>query len=399
MARIGIYGGSFNPPHLGHILAAQEFQRALKLDLLLFVPAAIPPHKILAPNSPDGATRMRLLQLAVQDLPFARVDDMELQREGASYTVDTLQALRAKYPRDELFLCVGTDMFLSFDSWYQPKKICSLARIAMAHRTDCDEDELKALAKAFKKKFGAEPILIENEFVEVSSTQVRRLLVLGGAEDFLTPAVLGEIRAQGLYGTGVDRRGLPFEALKRESLALHKESRVAHVIGCSETARELALRYGVDPAEAERAGILHDITKALDGRDQLRLCDKYGIIINDFDRTHTKLLHAVTGAAVAERVFGESQPICEAIRWHTSGKADMTTLEKIIYIADYMEPNRDFPGVEKLRKLAYTDLDAAMLLGLEMTAEHLKRQGAEMGRHSLEAMAFLTKGKERALTT
>ena len=96
MARIGIYGGSFNPPHLGHILAAQEFQRALKLDLLLFVPAAIPPHKILAPNSPDGATRMRLLQLAVQDLPFARVDDMELQREGASYTVDTLQALRAK---------------------------------------------------------------------------------------------------------------------------------------------------------------------------------------------------------------------------------------------------------------------------------------------------------------
>ena len=97
-------------------------------------------------------------------------------------------------------------------------------------------------------------------------------------------------------------------------------------------------------------------------------------------------------------MFGESEAVCQAIRWHTSGKADMTTLEKIIYVADYMEPNRDFPGVEKLRKLAYTDLDEALLLGLTMTAEHLKRQGAIMGRHSLEAMAFLTQGKERMQT-
>jgi len=397
MAKIGIYGGSFNPPHLGHVLAAREFQRALKLDLLLFVPAATPPHKILPPDSPDGETRLELLQLAVQELPFAQVDDLELRREGASYTVDTLKALRVKYPDDELFLCVGTDMFLSFDSWYQPKKICSMSRIAMAHRTDCDEDELKALAKSFQKKFGTAPRLIENEFMEVSSTQVRRLLILGGAEDFLAPAVLEAIRAKGLYGTGVNRKGLSFEDLKRESLALHKESRVAHVIGCSQTARELALIHGADPDDAERAGILHDITKALDGRDQLRLCEKYGIILDDFDRTHTKLLHAVTGSAVAKHVFGENEAVVQAIRWHTSGKADMTTLEKIIYVADYMEPNRDFDGVEKLRELARTDLDAAMLMGLEMAVEHVERQGAIVGRHSLEAMAFLTKGKERAL--
>ena len=398
MARIGIYGGSFNPPHLGHILAAREFQRALKLDLLLLVPAATPPHKILPPDAPEGEQRLRLLELAAKELPFAKIDDLELRRKGVSYTVDTLQALRAKYPGDELFLCMGTDMFLSFDSWYKPKRICELARIAMAHRADCDEDELKAAAKAFQKKFGVSPELIPNEFVEVSSTQVRRLLILGGAEDFLAPEVLAEIRAKGLYGTGTNRKGLAFKDLKRESLALHKEGSIAHVLGCSKTARELALIHGADPDDAERAGILHDVTKALDGRDQLRLCDKYGIIISDFDRAHTKLLHSVTGAAVAERVFGENEAVVQAIRWHTSGKADMTTLEKIIYVADYMEPNRDFPGVEKLRKLAYTDLDAALLMGLKMTAEHLKRQGAIMGRHSIEAIEFLTQGKERAHT-
>lgn len=393
MAKIGIYGGSFNPPHLGHILAAQEFRRTLNLDLMVFVPAAQPPHKELAPDSPDARTRLELVKLAVRDLPWAKVEDLELRREGASYTVDTVKQLRADYPNDELFLCMGTDMFRSFETWYHPKKICSMARIVMAHREDPDSETLKEQVRSFKKKFDAAPILIENEILEMSSTQVRRLLILGGAEDLLDPAVLAYIRENGLYGTGRSRKGLAFEALKRESLLLHKESRVRHVIGCSETARELALIHGADPDDAERAGILHDVTKALDGEDQLRLCDKYGIILNDFERKHTKLLHAVTGAAVAERVFGESEAVCRAIRWHTSGKADMTVLEKIIYVADYMEPNRDFPGVEKLRKLAKTDLDAALLLGLEMAVAHVRRQGAIVGQHSLDAMAFLTQGK------
>ena len=398
MAKIGIYGGSFNPPHLGHILAAREFQRALDLDLVLFVPAAQPPHKDLAPDSPDAQTRLELVKLAVRELPWARVADLELRREGASYTVDTVRQLRADYPKDELFLCMGTDMFQSFETWYHPGKICSMARIVMAHRENPDSELLKELTRSFKKKFDTAPILIKNEFLEMSSTQARRLLILGGAEDLLDGAVLDYIREKGLYGTGRCRKGLDFETLKEESLLLHKDSRVKHVIGCSETARELALIHGADPDDAERAGILHDVTKALDGEDQLRLCDKYGIILSDFDRKHTKLLHAVTGAAVAERVFGENEAVCQAIRWHTSGKADMTVLEKIIYVADYMEPNRDFPGVEKLRKLAKTDLDAALLLGLEMAVTHVRRQGAIVGQHSLDAMAFLTQGKERALS-
>ena len=395
MAKIGIYGGTFNPPHLGHILAAKEFQRTLELDRVLFVPAALPPHKVLPPGSPDGQTRKHLLELAAQELPFAQIEDLELRREGASYTVDTLKELRVKYPGDELFLCMGTDMFQSFDSWYEPHQICAMAKIAMAHRVDTDAESLLALAEEFQKKYGTIPELIRNDFVEVSSTQVRRLLILGGAEDFLHPAVLAEIRAKGLYGTGVNRKGLPFDQLKKESLALHKASRIPHVVGCSETARELALIHGADPDDAERAGILHDITKALDGRDQLRLCEKYDIMINDFDRAHTKLLHSVTGSAVAEHVFGENDAVVQSIRWHTSGKADMTTLEKIIYVADYMEPNRDFPGVDELRALAYSDLDAALLMGLEMAVAHVRRQGAIVGNHSLEAIAFLTKGKER----
>lgn len=386
MARIGIFGGSFNPPHRGHLLAAREFQRALNLDTVLFVPAATPPHKVLPPDTPDAAQRLELLRLAVQELPFARIEDLELRRPGVSYTVDTVRQLRESYPGDELYLLMGTDMFRSFESWYQPDAIASMARIVMAHRTDSDET---AQAEAFKARFGVEPILVSNDFVEVSSTQVRRLLVLGGAEIYLPHTVYQEILKRGLYGTDRSRIDLSFDRLRGESLLLHKEKRVKHVLGCSQTAWELARLHGADPEAARRAGILHDVTKALSGSDQLLLCRVYGIELDAFEREHPKLLHAVTGAAVAERVFGESPEVVQAIRWHTSGKADMTTLEKIIYVADYMEPNRDFPGVERLRQLAWSDLDAALYLGLSMAVEHVRSQGEIVGRHSLEAMAYL----------
>ena len=169
MAKIGIYGGSFNPPHLGHILAAREFQRALDLDLMLFVPAAQPPHKDLAPDSPDARTRLELVKLAVRDLPWARVEDLELRREGASYTVDTVKQLRADYPNDELFLCMGTDMFQSFETWYHPKKICSMAKVVMAHREDPDSEAIEACslyARQLSEKYGIE-ILIYRDATDV----------------------------------------------------------------------------------------------------------------------------------------------------------------------------------------------------------------------------------------
>lgn len=394
MARIGVYGGSFNPPHMGHILAAREFAQTLKLDKLLLIPAAVPPHKTMPEGSPDAGTRLELVRLAAEELPFAQVDDIELCREGASYTVDTLRQLQQRFPGDQLFLCMGTDMFQSFAGWYCPAEICAIATIAVAYRDAHDSNELQSHARLLHRQFRADVVFVENKFVDISSTTVRRLLILGGAEEYLSAPVLSYIQQNGLYGTDVRRKGLNFAQLKQESLRLHKENRVAHVIGCSETAVDLARVYGVSTEDAARAGILHDITKALPGSEQLRLCEKYGIMTDAFEREHTKLLHAATAAAVAEHVFDENKAVCTAIRWHTSGRAGMSTLEKIIYIADYMEPNRSFPGVDELRRLAYEDLDAAMLMGLEMTRQQLEERGQPFGKRSREAMEELQQGRK-----
>jgi nicotinate-nucleotide adenylyltransferase len=164
---------------------------------------------------------------------------------------------------------------------------------------------------------------------------------------------------------------------------------VAHVLGCRDTAVALAQRWDADETDAARAGLLHDITKALDGPLQLTLCREYGIVLDEFSGRNPKTLHALTGSLVADRVFGENRAVVDAICSHTTGKPNMNTLEKIIYVADYMEPNRHFDGVEELRRLAFEDLDQALKLGLEMTLEMLRQQGREISPESQEALTFL----------
>ena len=145
------------------------------------------------------------------------------------------------------------------------------------------------------------------------------------------------------------------------------------------------------PDAAAEAGILHDITKKLSLDEQLILCGKYGIINDNAEKNNVKLLHAKTGAAEARDLFGVSDAVYGAIRWHTTGKPDMTLLEKIIYLADYIEPNRDFPGLAELRRAAYEDIDAAMALGLEMSLADIRSYGEEPHRITAEAYEWYSR--------
>lgn len=392
MARIGIFGGSFNPPHRGHLLAAQEQKRLLGLDSVILIPAGIPPHKQLADGSPDPEYRLAMTRALAQCDPDLHVSDIEINREGASYMADTLAAIHAERPDDELYLLMGTDMFLSFHTWSRPEVICRYAVICLAMRENpSDEAEIRAQTDRLSRQYNARVVRLDNEYEQTSSTTIRRMLQFDCAEDYLTPEVLEIIRRAGLYGVGRNKRNLPFDELRRCALALHKQGRRAHVVGCSETAKALAERWGADPVLAARAGILHDITKALDKKAHLALCKKYHTALRGFEIENEKLLHAKSGAAVAGGVFGECAEVVSAIFWHTTGKADMTLLEKIIYMADYMEPNRAFDGVEELRALAWTDLDRAMLRAFALSVEALEQRGRQVDVYSRQALEYMRK--------
>ena len=387
MERIGIYGGSFNPPHIGHIRAARYAVDALGLDRLLLMPSFAAPHKNIEEATPRQ--RFEMLELSVAGEEKIQVSELEIRRGGISYTYETLQELKQLYPNGELILCMGADMFLSVDHWKEARILLKLASLAVFCRGQRGEKTEILQKKAELEALGATVYLLENSVTRISSSDLRRMAAFGCADSFLPEGVGAYIREKRLYGADCDYKALPMDELEKVVVGLLKPNRVGHVLGCRDTAAELARLWGADEEDAARAGLLHDITKALDGPLQLTLCNEYGIMLDAFSQKNPKTLHALTGSLVAERIFGENPAVVSAIASHTTGKAGMNTLEKIIYVADYMEPNRDFPGVEELRSLAYTNIDKALKLGLEMTLSMLKEQGREISRESLEALAFL----------
>jgi nicotinate-nucleotide adenylyltransferase len=386
--RTAVFGGSFNPPHNGHVRAALAAKAALNADRLLVIPAARPPHKAQAAETPSAAVRLALARLAFSGLEGVEVSDIELRRGGLSYTADTVRALRTRYPGDELVLLVGTDMLASLESWRDFRAILADASLAAFPRRPGEEERIDGLAACFSGAYGAKVHRIGLVPEDLSSTGLRTLLKKREGNSFLPGAVYGEIIRRRCYGAQPN-----LDWLREKASAWLDEKRIPHVAGCEREALRLALRWGADPGLAAEAGILHDITKKLKGPEQLLLCEKYGIIADVDEKANHKLLHAKTGAAAAREAFGIGDAVYSAIFWHTTGRADMALLDKIIYMADYIEPTRAFDGVDELRRLAYSDLDAALIRGLEMSLADLENRGVSPHVHSLAALRWLAEHK------
>ena len=389
MERIGIYGGTYNPPHVGHMRAAAHAIEALKLDRLLLIPNNIAPHKQMPEDAATAQQRMDMLRMSAKGLEKTEILDLELQRDGKSYTSDTVTQIRKIYPEGELFLLMGTDMFLNFLTWHEYRTISDQVTLAVFYRGERGEQEAVCRQQERLEEMGIRVVRICNPVTAISSTDLRRMLIFGCADPYLCPGVGDYIRAQGLYDTGRDYKNLPMDALEETVVKLLKENRVAHVLGCRDAAVELARQYGENEVDAARAGLLHDITKALDGPLQLTLCSEYDILLSKFSQENPKTLHALTGSLVAEQVFGENQAVVAAIRYHTTGRPAMSRLEKILYLADYIEVNRNFPGVDRLRAAAHRSLDEGMLMGLEMTLSQLREQKRQISQNSIDAARYL----------
>ena len=285
MERIGIYGGTFNPPHVGHLQAARAAVTALGLTKLLLIPDRIAPHKQIPTGSPTPEQRLEMLHIAASNLEALEVSDIEMKREGPSYSYITVEQLRQAYPDAELVLLMGTDMFLSFPSWKNPERILRSASLGVFYRGEKGERAAIEAKKAEMEALGATVYLVENEVINISSTQMRRLLAFRCAGQLLPDGVLDYIREHKLYNTRSPWKELPMEELEQVVISLLNPNRVAHVLGCRDTAVELAKHWGADVTDAARAGILHDITKAIDGPLQLTLCEAYGKILSDFFQT------------------------------------------------------------------------------------------------------------------
>lgn len=389
--RIGIYGGSFNPPHLGHMAAARAALASLELDKLVLVPSSQPPHKQLPPGSPTPQQRMSMTALVADQLgPQVETWDVELKREGKSYTVHTLEQALDRWSQDELWLLMGSDMFLTLEEWYEPQRIMDMVNICAFARTVQDVERCEVQRRHLVERYGARiQVIAIPDLLEVSSTQIRDLLAQGQGSQFLSQPVYGYILREKLYHTHADLAQLSVEELRCVSNSMVKAKRLAHIKGTEEEAVRLAVRWGADEELMRRAGILHDCTKYFTLEQHLAICDQYGFHLDEMERRSEKLLHSKSGAALAQHVFGQEPMVCQAISYHTTGRAHMTLEEMILYMADYIEPNRAFDGVEEMRTLAYQDLKAAMLMGVEMSMEDMEERNQPIHTNTLHAYQWL----------
>lgn len=388
--RILVYGGSFNPPHTGHVRSVQIAAAALAPDRILLVPAAIPPHKTLAAGSPDPKQRLEMTALVADCIPGCQVSTLELDREGPSYTSDTLRALHEECPDAELIFLLGTDMLLSIETWHEPDAIMAHASLAVLARETGRELEIMRQASLLREKYGAAVTVLDGEPVPVSSTYVRAQLPQRRGREYLTDSVYDYIIRNRLYGAKPE-----LDWLREKADAYLKPTRVAHVHGTEAMARSLAERWGVDADAAAEAAMLHDCTKKLTRDEQLRLCEKYGIIPDRWELENDRLLHAKTGAAVAADRFGMPEPIASAIRWHTTGRPDMTTLEQIVFLADAIEETRrPYPALETIREAAFEDLDAAVELCARRTLALLATRGESIHPNTAQTREYYLKKLE-----
>ena len=356
--RIAVFGGSFHPIHNGHLALAQHAIKALSLDSVLFVVDRIPPHKTLAEGATDQQ-RVEMLRLAVADEPRFSVETMELYREGKSYTVDTLNELHRRDPNAEYFFLMGSDMLLSFHTWRSPEQIARLCTLVCTVRTGQSGGE-EAAANALRASIDANVILL-SEVSPLSSTEVRnRIRDALPLQGFVPSRVAHFIYKNGCYMPG---DLLPMYArLKNEIL----DSRMEHTAYVMQTAIELADRFGVDPKKARLAALLHDCCKYKPIEDLLRYADTTPPI--------PAILHAPAGASYAKEVYGVTdEDVLQAIRLHTTGDANMTDLDRVIYLADMIEPSRTFDGVNEIRSAcSLTDM---MRLALQRSICYIKGKG------------------------
>lgn len=378
MKKIGIMGGTFNPIHNAHLMMAQAAYEQYGLDEVWFMPSKNPPHKEKE-NIVSDEHRSRMIMAAIDSVPYFSFSDMELKREGITYTSDTVRLLKEAYPKDEFYFILGGDSLEYLHKWHEPTEIMKYCTILAAPRGCMTVEDTARLCQERQEEIGGKILPIKMELVSISSERIRDTLQKG--EDIIgicPDKVLRYIRLHGLYGQKVYQKkttSISQELLNYLAASL-RPKRYLHTLGVCHTASALAMRHNVDVRKAELAGVLHDCAKYYTGEEMIALCEEYGIELTDVERKNTALIHGKLGAYLAEKRYGvEDEEILMAIRYHTTGRPGMSKLEKIIYIADYIEPARTMEckphSLEEIRKVCFKKLNKGLLMILENSVSFL----------------------------
>lgn len=376
MKKMGLFGGTFDPIHQSHVDMALRLVKELDLDGVVLMPTFVPPHKIRESMAP-AAQRLEMCRLAAQAHPVLRVSDLELKREGASFTVDTLTTLCEQNPDTEWYLITGADMFVTLRTWHRFADVARMAVLCTVPREGTDTTVLQEYADALAAD-GFRCYVAHEPVAPLSSTQIRLRAMAGESLSGMVPSLVEQyIRDHGLYQSGgvmeQRTRDEQFIEIIRSRLSAY---RFRHSLCVAEEARRLAKRYGADPAKAYTAGVLHDIMKDTDDAAQQKILLDMDVQLDAVERKSPTLWHARTGEVFLRSVLGiQDEDLLRAVRYHTTGREGMSLLEQVLFVADFTSADRDYPDVDVMRRFADQSLTEAMLYGVSYTIRCLVEEG------------------------
>ncbi|MDD4682303.1 MAG: nicotinate (nicotinamide) nucleotide adenylyltransferase [Eubacteriales bacterium] len=393
MIRIGICGGTFDPFHNGHLTLITSALDSGRIDSLLVIPAGTPPHKMSEPVMP-AIYRYEMTRKSLRDVAHTEVTELEILKEGRSYTLDTVMMVKAKYHDDvEISLVYGSDIINDLEKWHEPAALLAECKMLLAVRGGDDHERVKQEADRLSKKFNTIIDLFAAPQIELSSTELREKIISGTKWQKLVPkGAESVISHNGFYSllkyyqklTENDR--IKLASLEREIWPYLNHKRMIHSANVMLYSLMLADLHDVDLMQAATAGLLHDCAKCLPHDELIGYAQTAGddLLLED------DLAHGPAGAVMARDLFGVTDPaVLRSIHYHTTGCSDMTRLDKIIFLADKIELGRTYDDLDPIREAAVSSLNRAMLLCLSEVEAYLRRSSKLSHPYALAAVDSL----------
>lgn len=387
MMKTAIFGGTFNPIHNGHLHIAESALDEFGLDKAIFIPTGI---SYMKQGVLSSYHRLNMTRLATEGNNRFEVSDIEVKRKGYTYTKDTVKYFKDNFHEYELYFVIGTDTLFMLEKWKEPEVIFDNMIILVADRQNNNSIEK---ANELKKKYNAKIEFMNCSFWDISSSMIRSNIYKkeGNVSGLLPEKVYNYICENNLYSSiSVDEM---IDMLKVDL----KPTRLTHTFGVRDLALKLASVYNVDLYKAEVSALLHDCAKYMPFDEKINLCEQYNQEVSEFEKNNDALLHAKAGACLSiEKYHVFDEEIFNAIKYHTTGRPDMTLLEKIIFLSDYCEVNRTHSDkLPYYRELALTEIDKCVALILKDTLDYLRvgktNEGAMIDPMTNESFEFYKK--------
>ena len=396
---LAIMGGTFDPIHTGHLAIAKAVLHRFEPQKVLFIPAGDPPHKPGKPITP-GHHRYQMIMNSICHIPGLDATRMEIDRAGASYTIDTITEIKNTCPPGcKIYFIIGQDAMEGILTWKDATKLFELCQFVVAPRPGPYEiGKLQRFFDQLEESYDAKIHVLNNPMLNISSTYIRDALWQGlPVSSLMPPEAESYIRSNGLYDTIVpDLSDRHFEMTKAQLEKRLSPKRFKHTLGVVIEAEKLAKHYNANPKKARWAALLHDCTKEYSADKKRALCTKWGIETDPIVTSHIDLAHGLLGAESAKcDFFVTDKDILQAIRYHILGHKNLTLLDKIVCLADFIEPYReDYYPLQEMRAIAYEDINKALALGLTVMRDQDSNRGKTLHHWSEDALKVLNKKKQ-----